>query len=213
MSSKWGWYNTLYSLANGDILNIEKVTNLGILEVLTFLAYSQDYNNKKKTIMITFEKAIGFLETIATKHFQIKSFHSGDLDEVDINKLGAEDYIILYAEPSNATMNTGVLTYTFTIYVMDMINEKIGDAPNKQRLGRLTTYSETLRILNDVIAEFKQNLNSKSYVDDEVVLQLPITCEPFTARFDNLLTGWSASITIDVNNKNNLCIAPILHNS
>ncbi len=48
MSSKWGWYNTLYSLANGDILNIEKVTNLGILEVLTFLAYSQDYNNKKK---------------------------------------------------------------------------------------------------------------------------------------------------------------------
>jgi len=163
--------------------------------------------------MINFKDVVGFFETIATKHFQINSFHSGNLDEVDINKLGSEDYVILYAEPGSATVNTGVLTYSFTIYVMDKINDIVGDEPNKQRLGRVDTYSETLQILNDVIAEFKQNLSSKSYVDDQVVLQLPITCEPFTARFNNLLTGWSATINVDVNNKNNLCIAPITHNS
>ena len=163
--------------------------------------------------MINFKDVVGFFETIATKHFQINSFHSGNLDEVDINKLGSEDYVILYAEPGSATVNTGVLTYSFTIYVMDKINDVVGDEPNKQRLGRVDTYSETLQILNDVIAEFKQNLSSKSYVDDQVVLQLPITCEPFTARFNNLLTGWSATINVDVNNKNNLCIAPITHNS
>tara|TARA_Y100001963_G_scaffold121332_1_gene169809 strand:+ start:241 stop:732 length:492 start_codon:yes stop_codon:yes gene_type:complete len=163
--------------------------------------------------MITFKKALEFLETIATKHYNINSFHSGMMDEVDINKLGASDYVILYAEPSNATLNNGVMTYSFTIYVMDMINNEIGDAPNKQRLGRVDTYSQTLSILQDVIAEFKQNLSSKSWVDDEVVLQLPITIEPFTARFNNLLTGWSSTINIDVNNKNNLCIAPIIHNT
>jgi hypothetical protein len=163
--------------------------------------------------MITFRKALEFLETIATKHYNINSFHSGMMDEVDINKLGASDYVILYAEPSNATLNNGVMTYSFTIYVMDMINNEIGDAPNKQRLGRVDTYSQTLSILQDVIAEFKQNLSSKSWVDDEVVLQLPITIEPFTARFNNLLTGWSSTINIDVNNKNNLCIAPIIHNT
>jgi hypothetical protein len=81
------------------------------------------------------------------------------------------------------------------------------------RQGRVDTYSQTLSILQDVIAEFKQNLSSKSWVDDEVVLQLPITIEPFTARFNNLLTGWSSTINIDVNNKNNLCIAPIIHNT
>ena len=48
MQSKWGWYNVLYSLANNNILNIEKITRLPILEVLTYLAYSQDYNNKQK---------------------------------------------------------------------------------------------------------------------------------------------------------------------
>ena len=163
--------------------------------------------------MITFRNAVGFLETIADKHIMINSFHSGFMDEVDINKLGATDYVILYAEPGTATVDKGVMTYTFTIYVLDMINDEVGDAPNNERLGRLDTLSENLQILQDVINEFHQNLYSTSWVDNEVVLELPISCEPFTARFDNLLTGWSASISMQVNNKNNLCIVPISPNS
>ena len=159
--------------------------------------------------MITFRNAVGFLETIADKHYMINSFHSGFMDEVDINKLGATDYVILYAEPGTATVDKGVMTYTFTIYVLDMINDAVGDAPNNERLGRLDTLSENLQILQDVINEFHQNLYSTSWVDDEVILNLPISCEPFTARFDNLLTGWSATLSIQVNNKNNLCISPI----
>lgn len=163
--------------------------------------------------MVTFRNVVGFLETIADKHYEIKSFHSGFMDEVDINKLGATDYIILYAEPGQAVVDKGVLTYTFTIYVLDMINEELGDAPNKERLGRVDTLSENLQILQDVINEFHHSLYSTSWVDDEVVLDLPITCEPFTARFNNLLTGWAATISMQVNNPNNLCISPIAPNS
>ena len=163
--------------------------------------------------MISFRNVVGYLETIADKHYEINSFHSGMMDEVDINKLGATDYVILYAEPGNVVINQGVLTYNFTIFVMDMINDEVGDSPNKQRLGRVDGYSETLNILQDVVAEFKHSLTTQSWVDGEVVLQLPITAEPFTARFNNLLTGWSATISVDVNNKNNLCIAPIIANS
>ena len=163
--------------------------------------------------MITFRNAVGFLETIADKHYMINSFHSGFMDEVDINKLGATDYVILYAEPGTATVDKGVMTYNFTIYVLDMINDEVGDAPNNERLGRLDTLSENLQILQDVINEFHKSLYSTSWVDDEVVLELPISCEPFTARFDNLLTGLSASISMQVNNTNNLCIVPITANS
>ena len=163
--------------------------------------------------MISFRNVVGYLETIADKHYEIESFHSGMMDEVDINKLGATDYVILYAEPGNVVINQGVLTYNFTIFVMDMINDEVGDDPNKQRVGRVDGYSETLNILQDVVAEFKHSLTTQSWVDGEVVLQLPITAEPFTARFNNLLTGWSATISVDVNNKNNLCIAPIIANS
>lgn len=163
--------------------------------------------------MITFRNVVGFLETIADKHYEINSFHSGFMDEVDINKLGATDYIILYAEPGQAVVDKGVLTYSFTIYVLDMINEEVGDAPNKERLGRVDTLSENLQILQDVINEFHHSLYSTSWVDGEVVLDLPITCEPFTARFNNLLTGWSATLSMQVNNPNNLCISPIEANS
>ena len=160
--------------------------------------------------MITFRNVVGYLETIADKHYMINSFHSGYMDEVDINKLGATDYVILYAEPGTAVIDKGVLTYNFTIYVLDMINEELGDEPNNERLGRLDKLSENLQIMQDVINEFHQNLHPDlSWVDSEVVLNLPINAEPFTARFDNLLTGWSASISMQVNNKNNLCISPI----
>lgn len=46
MQSKWGWYNILYSMSN-SILDIDKITKLPILEVLTYLAYTQDYNAKQ----------------------------------------------------------------------------------------------------------------------------------------------------------------------
>ena len=163
--------------------------------------------------MISFRNVLGYLETIAEKHYEINSFHSGFLDEVDINKLGATDYVILYAEPGTATIDKGVMTYSFTIYVLDMINEEVGDAPNKERLGRIDTLSENLNILQDVISEFHRSLYSTSWVDGEVVLELPISAEPFTARFDNLLTGWSATISMEVNNPNNLCIVPVDPNS
>ena len=167
----------------------------------------------KIIIMISFRNVLGYLETIAEKHFEINSFHSGFMDEVDINKLGATDYVILYAEPGTATIDKGVMTYSFTIYVLDMINEELGDAPNKERLGRIDTLSENLNILQDVISEFHRSLYSTSWVDGEVVLELPISAEPFTARFDNLLTGWSATISMEVNNPNNLCIVPVTPNS
>tara|TARA_R110002020_G_scaffold88615_2_gene217388 strand:- start:1383 stop:1874 length:492 start_codon:yes stop_codon:yes gene_type:complete len=163
--------------------------------------------------MISFRNVLGYLETIAEKHFEINSFHSGFMDEVDINKLGATDYVILYAEPGTATIDKGVMTYSFTIYVLDMINEEVGDAPNKERLGRVDTLSENLNILQDVISEFHRSLYSTSWVDGEVLLDLPISAEPFTARFDNLLTGWSATISMEVNNPNNLCIVPVTPNS
>ena len=164
--------------------------------------------------MITFRNVVGYLETIAEKHYEINSFHSGELDEVDINKLGATDYTMLYAEPGTVVVDKGVLSYSFTLYVMDMVNDQVlGDSPNNQRVGRVDTYSETLQIMQDVINEFHQNLYSTSWVDDQIVLDLPINAEPFTARFDNELTGWIATINVQVHNKNNLCIVPIDPNS
>ena len=121
---------------------------------------------------------------------------------------------MLYAEPGTVVVDKGVLSYSFTLYVMDMINDQVlGDSPNNQRVGRVDTYSETLQIMQDVINEFQHSLYSTSWVDGQVVLNLPINAEPFTARFDNELTGWTANLGVQVHNKNNLCIVPVTPNS
>ena len=144
--------------------------------------------------MITYKNIIDDFNTIATNHFLINSFHSGMLDEVDINKLDQSDFPILYVEPGNTNIDKGVM-------------------------NREEVWSEMLQIMQDIIAEFRQNLSVQtsggdsgkkySYVPGEVVLNMPINAEPFTVRFSNMLTGWSASFTMQVNNPNSLCNAPI----
>jgi len=161
--------------------------------------------------MITYKNFIDDFNTIATNHFQINSFHSGMLDEVDINKLDQSDFPILYVEPGNTNIDKGVMTYTFTVFTMSLIKEDLSN--------RELVWSQMLQIMQDVISEFRQNLALQtsggdsgkkfSYIPNEVVLNLPINAEPFTVRFANMLTGWSASFTMQVNNPNSLCNAPI----
>ena len=161
--------------------------------------------------MITYKNFIDDFKTVATNHFLINSFHSGMLDEVDINKLDQADFPILYVEPGNTNIDMGVMTYTFTVFTMNLIKE---DLSNREEV-----WSEMLQITQDVISEFRQNLSIQtsggdsgkkfSYIPNEVVLNLPINAEPFTVRFANMLTGWSATFTMQVNNPNSLCNAPI----
>tara|TARA_R100001594_G_scaffold42059_1_gene74110 strand:- start:8273 stop:8785 length:513 start_codon:yes stop_codon:yes gene_type:complete len=161
--------------------------------------------------MVTFNNIISIFNNIATNHYLINSFHSGFLDEVDINKLDLSDFPILYCEPGTATIEQGVLTYSTTIFVLDLLKEDL--------TNRNTVWTNTLQITQDIISEFKQNLSIQtsgsdsgkkiSWVDGEVVLETPITCDPFTARFANILTGWNSTLSIQVNNTNDLCNAPI----
>lgn len=160
--------------------------------------------------MITYKNIVDDFNTIATNHFLINSFHSGLLDEVDINKMDSSNFPILYIEPGNTNIDKGVLTYTFTVFTMNKIKE---DLSNREKV-----WSEMLQIMQDVISEFRQNLSVQtandpgkkfSYIPNEVVLNLPINAEPFSVRFSNMLTGWSANFTMQVNNPNSLCDAPI----
>ena len=161
--------------------------------------------------MITYKNFIDDFNTIATNHFLINSFHCGMLDEVDINKLDQSDFPILYVEPGNTNIDKGVMTYTFTVFTMNLIKEDLSN--------RELVWSQMLQIMQDVISEFRQNLAVQtsggdsgkkfSYIPNEVVLNLPINAEPFTVRFSNMLTGWSATLSLEVNNPNSLCNAPI----
>jgi hypothetical protein len=151
--------------------------------------------------MKSYKQIVELLEDIQQKHLILQSFHAGPLDQVDIAKLGQTSYPLLYCEIMGATIENGVLTYDIELFVADMI---LPDLKNRTQV-----YSDTLQLLHDVLDQFIQSLaTTNTTVDDGYKLELPATCTPFTARFDNELTGWSGSFSLEVSNSNNLCIAP-----
>ena len=72
--------------------------------------------------MITFKNIVDDFNNIATNHYLLNSFHSGLLDEVDINKLDQSDFPILYIEPGTTTVDQGMLTYSFTVFTLSLIH-------------------------------------------------------------------------------------------
>ena len=155
--------------------------------------------------MITFKKIVDLFENIVTKHYQLQVFQTGELSEADVNKLDQQDFPLLFLEPSTTTIDVRTLIYSFDMYILTQVLD--------DGTGVDDSYSQTLLMMQDVISEFRQVLSSSSFIADadksEYIIQLPISCEPFTERFANLLTGWNATISIEVSNENNLCIAPI----
>tara|TARA_R110001632_G_scaffold3882_1_gene16997 strand:- start:1 stop:258 length:258 start_codon:yes stop_codon:yes gene_type:complete len=43
-TAKYGWYNSLFAISNGDITKFEHITKLGMHECLTFLAFTKEKN-------------------------------------------------------------------------------------------------------------------------------------------------------------------------
>tara|TARA_Y100000385_G_C12727402_1_gene481222 strand:- start:318 stop:563 length:246 start_codon:yes stop_codon:yes gene_type:complete len=46
-AEKWGWFGVMYKLTNGEIINLERITNLSLYECLTWLTYETDLNETK----------------------------------------------------------------------------------------------------------------------------------------------------------------------
>mgnify|MGYP003123086546 CR=1 FL=1 len=42
LSAKWGWYQSVYELAGGDVTRFEDITQLGIHKCFTMLAYKKE---------------------------------------------------------------------------------------------------------------------------------------------------------------------------
>ncbi len=151
--------------------------------------------------MKSYIEITNLLESIVTQHQILQHFAAGPLDQVDIEKLGQEDYPFLYCEILGANIDNGVLSYDLELLVADMIQTDL--------TTRNQVYSDTLQLLHDVLNQFIQALaTNNTTVDNDYKAELPINCTPFTVRFDNELTGWSAALTLEVSNENDLCIAP-----
>lgn len=127
-------------------------------------------------------------ETIATNHPVIQGFYTHRLDELDAGKITIDKYPLLYAQVTGGGIDDGLVEFEFEIIVADYVIEE--EEPNLT-----SVYNDTFLVLLDVINEFVLSAAS-SQVNIDVSIDLPITAQPFTARFANILTGWSTDFRI-----------------
>ena len=74
--------------------------------------------------MITVKNLLDTLKVVATSNVFIRSFKAGEMSEVDLNKLGATDYPLCFADIGEATIERGALIYSLDILIADI--EKSG---------------------------------------------------------------------------------------
>ena len=143
------------------------------------------------------------IETFVDAHSQIKSFNFGAIDELDIKKNNAENYPILYAVPSTVTIERGQAEVSLDLIICQPYFD--GDRPDQLQ--------QMLSIMGDLIAFASNSTNQvnglSGFSDVRVISQPPFTCEPFLARFDNTLIGWSLTIDFEIDYTNNFCLVPL----
>jgi hypothetical protein len=164
----------------------------------------------------TYNNVIDTLKELGVVHDQITTTTTGDIYDIDLSKNTL--FPLFHINPVNVSTGPSELTYNFQLFVMDLVSQKANwTAANFQSANNLSNeqevLSQCLQICVDIIGMMR---HSKWQGQGTLDIDAPVyftdgefTIEPFTERFDNLLTGWVFSIGIVVQNDFQTCVVPV----
>ena len=165
----------------------------------------------------TYNNVINTLKNIGDQHLQIATVTTGDIFDINLDKM--EKFALMHINPVNVTTGDFGLTYNFQIFICDLVSEKADwTEANIQSANNLSNeqevLSECLQISVDIISMLRHSEHQSTQNEDDINKGLYFsvgqqTLEPFTERFDNLLTGWVFSLSIVVANDFNACTIPV----
>lgn len=147
-------------------------------------------NNVNK---VTYYQIIDDLRGLSNAHEQLNSFGFGDLNQLtmDIETKQSPIYTKLYVIPSDVALNQNQLTYNFQIIVADRLKDD---------------YSNQRDVMNDTL-EIMKDVYTFLYLS-EYEAEWDATIEPFLERYEDVLAGWTMSLTITQPFEYNRCIIP-----
>lgn len=153
--------------------------------------------------MVNYKQIIQDLSGIAYYHPQINSFGYGDITQItmDVETKQEPVYTKMYVIPGDVTLNENRLNYTFSIIIMDRINN---DLSNQRDV-----MSDTLEICKDIFTIMYQSYTAEFggfTLDYEPVWGPNVS--PFLERFETILGGWTMNLTIEQPFDYNRCDLP-----
>ena len=156
---------------------------------------------------MTYKDIINRFRTITENHLMLEDFGYGDLSDLKyVSQLGTDEervgYPYLYLLPSSSTRNGVVMNYSFNMIVMDMARPEDG-ANTDEFDNYITIQSQCQQYIDDVLAQLYY------FYKDQPEIQLTgITYTPFKEKYQDVVAGMTATITIAVPTPLNECIAP-----
>ena len=176
----------------------------------------------------TYNNVVNTLLRLGEYHEQISSTSVGDIFSVNIEKM--QKFPLLHINPTNVSTGDSQLTYNFQIFVMSQVTERENWTTNRSQIVTssndefeklVKTLSNEQDVLNEMLqvcTDFIGMLRHSSRQSLEGVndINFPLyftqdqfTIEPFSERFDNLLTGWVFNIGVLVQNDFQTCDIPV----
>ena len=170
---------------------------------------------------MTYQDIINRFRQVTEDHLMLQDFGYGDLSDLKyVSQLGDEasrvSYPYLYLLPSSSTRNGPVMNYSFNMIVMDMARTENPDRQQGRRLGKgvnqdhgdfvgnyITIQSQCQQYIDDVLARLYY-----FYKDQPEITLTGITYTPFKEKYQDVVAGMTATITIQVPTPLNECIAP-----
>jgi len=76
--------------------------------------------------------------------------------------------------------------------------------------SRSYVLSNMFYVMKDIIALGHNHAYDDTKFIPRCTMELPVSLDPFTARFENMLVGWSALLTFQVDNTNDVCLIPMI---
>jgi hypothetical protein len=151
--------------------------------------------------MIGFYTAIDKLKTHFDGDALVNSVSEGDIFQVDLAKQTI--FPLVHIMVNSCSFETNVLRFNISLIAMDLVDISKNENTNVY-LGNDNTQdalNSTLAILNrayDIMLH-----GSLAY--DLFQIDGTANCEPFTERFENLLSGWTMTFDVLVPNDMTIC--------
>lgn len=145
------------------------------------------------TPIATLNQILDGLEDIADAHGQINTFGKGDVWEMATS--GVTEYPVMWVDLENVTRSKNITAYNFTFYILDLVQKGEGNEWH--------VLSDTHKIAEDIIAELRHPSWTWNLRRDS-----DITINNFTEKLDDMLSGVSFQIPIQVVMPDDRCQIP-----
>ena len=151
--------------------------------------------------MIGFYTAIDKLKTHFDNDALVNSVSEGDIFQVDLAKQTI--FPLVHIMVNSCTFETNVLRFNISLIAMDLVD--ISKTENTSvYLGNDNT-QDALNSTSAILNRAYDIMLHGSLAYDLFQIDGNPNCEPFTERFENLLSGWTMTFDVLVPNDMTIC--------